>query len=108
MADNIKWTEAEVKYLLSLTSTYHYNLSEAFRIFKKDHPERTLASISSKYYYEMRPGNPKKHKIFMHIGGRSYSDHRKVIRDKGTLSHIKKKSIKPNIFEAIWLILTGK
>ena len=104
MADNIKWTEAEVKYLLSLAHNYPFNLRECFRIFQQQYPSRSLPSISDKYYYEMRKGNPKKHKIFILIGKRSYSDYRKVIRNK----QVHPKHSKPNFFEVIWQLLTGK
>lgn len=50
MRQNIKWTETEDRRLLTLISENAGNITQAFRLFAEEHPQRTFHAAQFRWY----------------------------------------------------------
>ncbi len=52
-----KWSKEEDERLIAIISEKKCKLQEAFRVFHKEYPERTIKAISARWYEVLRRNN---------------------------------------------------
>lgn len=53
----MKWTKKEDERLIAIISEKKCKLQDAFRLFHKEYPKRSLKAISARWYTVLRPNN---------------------------------------------------